>query len=94
MAGKLLVLCCLGGLGLAGAQTVNVMQNPVVFTATGTIINSGSHYVIPLRLNVLSLLTQIEPLEDTLIRAFSHYSELSNLLGGNTKKMVVQWGGE
>ena len=86
MTGKLLVLCYLVGLKFACAQTVNVRQNPVVFTATGTIINSGSHYVIPLRLDVLSLLVQIEPLEDTLKRAFNHYSELANLLGRNSKK--------
>ena len=67
------------------AQVVNARQSPVVFTAAGTIINSGSHYVIPLRLDVLSLLMEIEPLEKSLNLAFSHYSDLANLLGGNSK---------
>ena len=74
------------------AQTVSVRQSPVVFTATGTIINSGSHYVVPLRLNVVSLLMQIEPLEDTLKGAFDHYSELANLLGGTSKEGGVSRG--
>ena len=70
---------------LGGSQTVEVRQDPVVFTAAGQIINSGSHYVIPLRLDVLSLLLEIEPLEDSLKGAFSHYMELSKLMGGTNK---------
>ena len=64
------------------AQVIETRQSPVVFTAAGTIINSGSHYVIPLRLDVPSLLLEIEPLERSLRGAYSHYTELANLIGG------------
>ena len=71
--------------GLGETQTIDISQKPVVFTPTGTIINSGSHYVIPLRLDVLSLLLEIEPLEESLRGALDHYTALSDLLGGNSK---------
>ena len=61
------------------AQVVTKQKSPVIIIAAGSINNSGSHYIIPLRQDVTSLIVEIIPFH----KATAHYNDLSTLIGGN-----------
>ena len=68
------------------AQSVTSSKHPIIYNPIGTIINSGSHYIVPLRLDLKSLLAQIDPLESSLFETSSHYESLQDLMGHNSSR--------
>ena len=61
-------------------------SHPITFTPVGQIIHSGSHYIIPLQLNIESLLSQINPLEKALTDTSNHYEQLRNIIGDGDRR--------
>merc|ERR1712030_281026 len=51
-------------------------RSPVTFKRIGTVIFSGQHYIIPLQVNVSSLLELCKPLELLLTQTKSDYNDL------------------
>ena len=72
-------------LSLTNAQTFIEGDHPVTFSPAGEIISSGSHYIIPLSLNIQTLLDQIDPLETALLETQNHYETLRTLIGDDNE---------
>ena len=60
---------------------VKPKDHPITFTPVGDVISSGSHYIVPVRLDIDSLLARIEPLETTLTNTSKHFEALQTLMG-------------
>ena len=83
-----LMVIGMGGAAGVGAEKVRVLQSnqPVVHTHIGKLINSGAHFIIPLRLDLLSLVETVRPLEIALEATAAHYAALRDLMGGNSSR--------
>ena len=66
--------------------------HPTTFTPVGTLILSGSHYIVPLQLNITSLLARVEPLSLALSKVSTHFESLSGLMGGGNSSQKSQGG--
>ena len=82
-----LLLLCTAFVSHISAQHLNPSildeSYPVTFTPVGNLILSGSHYIVPLRLNVSSLMDRVSPLESALKELFEHFESLDALMGGS-----------
>ena len=56
-------------------------DHPINFTPVGDVICSGSHYIVPVRLDIESLLNRILPLEEALTNTSMHFTSLRTLMG-------------
>ena len=71
--------------------------HPVTFSPMGEIISSGSHYIVPLKLDIHTLLSRIYPLEEALTNTSHHYETLRDLIGddnGGNDTRHRHFGGE
>ena len=81
----LLLPLCTWGLE-SETPKVKPSDHPVTFTPVGDVISSGSHYNVPVRLDIDSLLARIEPLEIALTNTSKHFDSLQTLMGeGNSQ---------
>ena len=69
-------------LGVSLDQAVLEQNHPITFTPVGSLILSGSHYIVPLSLNIESLMDRVSPLEESLTAVSQHYEALDGLMGG------------
>ena len=60
---------------------VTPREHPVTFAPVGDVVCSGSHYIVPVRLDIESLLARIAPLEETLTNTSLHFDSLRTLMG-------------
>ena len=60
---------------------VKPKDHPITFTPVVDVISSGSHYIVPVCLDIDSLLARIEPLETTLTNTSKHFEALQTLMG-------------
>ena len=73
--------------GVGGGKLRVLPSNqPVVHTHIGKLINSGAHFIIPLRLDLRSLVDKVRPLESALEATSAHYAALRDLIGGNSSR--------
>ena len=73
--------------GVGGGKLRVLPSNqPVVHTHIGKLINSGAHFIIPLRLDLRSLVDTVRPLESALEATSAHYAALRDLMGGNSSR--------
>ena len=81
----LLLPLCTWGLE-SEVPKVKPSDHPVTFTPVGDVISSGSHYIVPVRLDIDSLLARIDPLEIALTNTSKHFDSLQTLIGeGNSQ---------
>ena len=71
------ILCSVSG----ESPGVSPKDHPINFTPVGDVICSGSHYIVPVRLDIDSLLDRITPLEVALTNTSLHFDSLRTLLG-------------
>ena len=80
----LLLLCSL--LGIFGQTATG--HNPVAFKKIGTIIFSGSHYIVPVSLNITSLLELCTPLEHLLTQTREDFNTLLESFSGKRTRPI------
>ena len=76
------------GIAGGGGEKLRIMPSnqPVVHTHLGKLINSGAHFIVPLRLDLRSLVETVSPLEEALESTSAHYAALRELRGGNSSR--------
>ena len=62
---------------------ISPKEHPVTFSPVGDVVVSGSHYLVPVRLDVESLLARIAPLEESLTNTSLNFNTLRTLMGEN-----------
>ena len=68
---------------LALADASLKQPHPISFTEIGEVISSGSHYLVPLQLNIESLLGEVIPLQKAISNTSRNFEEIIRLVNIN-----------